>query len=192
MFDLDYPMLVNYAAWGTVVGHEITHGFDSRGSQYDFEGNLKEMWTNETRELYNERIQCIIDQYDQIEVEPGIFVNGTRTNTENTADNGGMAATRAAYKEWKVDNNVDIDSNERILPGLGFTEEQLWWISYGRVWCTVFRPGTYDPAVYRGVHGPPPARVNGVVQNFQEFADAFECPLNSPMNPETKCGLWHN
>ena len=192
MFDLDYPMLVNYAAWGMVVGHEITHGFDSRGSQYDFEGEPEEMWTNETRELYNERIQCFIDQYWEIEVEPGIFVNGTRTNTENTADNGGMAATIEAYGKWKEDNNVEISSNEPVLPGLEYTEAQLWWISYGRTWCTVFKPGTYDPEVYKGVHGPPPARVNGVAQNFQEFADAFQCPINSPMNPENKCGLWHN
>ena len=62
MFDINYPMLVNYAAWGFVVGHEITHGFDSGGSKYDFEGEKKEMWTNKTRKLYDERIQCFINQ----------------------------------------------------------------------------------------------------------------------------------
>jgi len=190
VFNLDYPMLVNYASWGTVVGHEITHGFDSSGSQYDFEGNLVEMWTNETRALYNERIQCFIEQYDKIEVEPSIFVNGTQTNTENTADNGGMAATRVAYKQWKMDNDIEIDSKQTILPGLEFTEEQLWWISYARTWCGVSQPGYYEN--WKGVHAPLPARINGVVSNFEQFANAFECPAKAPMNPESKCGLWHN
>ena len=150
------------------------------------------MWSNETRDLYDDKIQCFIDQYDGIEVEPGIFVNGSMTNGENTADNGGMAATRAAYKQWKLDNNIDIDPQQVILPGLEFTEEQLWWISYGRVWCNIHSPGYYDPSNYFGVHAPPSARINGVVSNFQEFADAFECSSGSPMNPENKCGLWHN
>ena len=185
-------MLVNYAAWGVIVGHEITHGFDSSGSNYDFEGNLNGIWTNETRKLYNERMQCFIDQYDKTEVEPGIFVNGERTNREDAADNGGMEATREAYKKWKEDNNVEIDSDQRILPGLQFTEEQLWWISYGRLWCSVYQPGHFDPAVFQDLHSPPPGRVNGVVKNFKEFADAFECPTGSPMNPENKCGLWHS
>ena len=185
-------MLVNYAAWGFVVGHEVTHGFDSRGSLYDFEGKSEEMWTNVTRDLFDDKIQCFIDQYDKIEAEPGIFVNGSVTNGENTADNGGMAAARAAYKQWKLDNDVEINSQQRILPGLEFTEEQLWWISYGRIYCEVHEPGYYDPSIYFGVHAAGQARINGVVANFEEFADAFQCAAGSPMNPENKCGLWHN
>ena len=183
-------MLVNFASLGVFIGHEITHGFDSGGSHYDFQGNINEMWTNKTRQLYNDRIQCFIDQYDKIEVEPGIFVNGENTNGENTADNGGMAASFEAYKKWKEDNNIEISSNQKILPGLQFTEEQLWWISYGRTWCSVFEPGYYEN--WMDVHAPKLARVHGVVQNFQQFADAFECSIGSPMNPENKCGLWHN
>ena len=190
MFDVNYPMLVNYASWGSVVGHEISHGFDSLESQYDFQGNINKIWTNKTRQLYNDRIQCFIDQYDKIEVEPGIFVNGEKTKDENTVDTGGMAASFEAYKKWKKDNNIEISLNQKILPGLQFNEEQLWWISFGRTWCDVFKPGYYENWQYG--HSPKPARINGVVQNFQQFADAFECPINSPMNPENKCGLWHN
>ena len=190
MFDVNYPMLVNYAAWGRAVGHEITHGFDAKGSKYDFEGETKEMWTNKTRELFDEKIQCFINQYNKIEIEPGIFVNGLLTNTENTADNGGMAATRQAYKKWKIDNNIKIKSDQKILPGLEFTEEQLWWISYGKSYCNVFEPGYYEN--WLDDHAARKARIHGVVQNFQQFADAFKCPSGSPMNPENKCGLWHN
>ena len=103
-----------------------------------------------------------------------------------------MAATIEAYKKWKEDNNIKIESDQIILPGLQFTEEQLWWISYGRTWCDVFKPNTYSPNNYDGVHAPNPARINGVAQNFQQFADAFKCPSGSPMNPKNKCGLWHN
>ena len=183
-------MFVNYAGFGSIVGHEISHGFDLSGSKYDFEGNLIEMWTDETRELYNDRIQCFTDQYNKIEIEPGIFVNGERTNQENTADNGGMAATIQAYKIWKQDNNIKINKNQRILPGLKFNEQQLWWISFGRLWCSVYQPGYFEN--WLNVHSPPPARLIGVVQNFKEFADAFKCPIDTPMNPQNKCGLWHN
>ena len=103
-----------------------------------------------------------------------------------------MAATRKAYQQWETDNNEKIKPKQMILPELEFTEEQLWWISYGRTWCAVYQDGIFDPTIWTRTDSPPSARVMGVVQNFQEFAHAFECPINSAMNPENKCGIWHS
>ena len=152
------------------------------------------MWSDQTRSNYNESIQCIINQYNNIEVEPDIYCDGLRTNTENTADVGGMAASLRAYNQFKLKNNINIDPDQPMLPGLTYNENQLWWISFARTWCSVFVPGYYNTTNgnYNGVHGPVVARVNGVAQNFQEFSDAFQCPVGSYMNPENKCGLWHN
>ena len=187
LFDVNYPMLVNFAAWGQLVGHEITHAF----VPFWEEDKMEDIYTNETQQLYNKKLQCFIDQYDKIEALPDVFINGTRSNRENVPDNGGMDGALEAYKKWKQDNNIKISSNQPILPGLEFTEEQLWWISFGRGYCNVYQP-SYIKFMTSLAHPPPSARVIGVAQNFKEFADAFQCPTGSPMNPRNKCGFWRN
>ena len=137
-FDPERPAYMNYGAIGFVVGHEITHGFDDQGSQKDGDGNLVDWWQPETKSRYLEKAQCIIDQYGNytIDVDGEKFnVNGINTQGENIADNGGMKEALRAYEALVADKG-----EEPLLPALGFTQRQLFWLSGGSVWCAVYRP----------------------------------------------------
>ncbi|XP_064459407.1 neprilysin-2-like isoform X2 [Ornithodoros turicata] len=185
-FSKDRPNYMNYGAIGFVIGHEITHGFDDRGRQFDKDGNNLNWWEHETDLKFRDRAQCIIEQYGNYTVkENGMKVNGINTQGENIADNGGIKEAYMAYKKW-----VTANGEEHPLPGLKYTTDQLFWISAANVWCGKYRPEVMKLRIVSGSHSPAPFRVIGPMSNTPEFARDFNCPLGSSMNPSSKCTVW--
>lgn len=185
-FDAERPNYMNFGAIGYVIGHEITHGFDDRGRQFDKDGNDRNWWKPKTDARFRERAQCIIEQYGNYTVaENGLKVNGLNTQGENIADNGGIKEAFRAYRRWTKDHG-----RESRLPGLEHTPDQLFWISAANIWCGKFRPEVLKLRVNSGVHSPAKFRIIGPLSNSPEFARSFNCPLGTPMNPEKKCSVW--
>jgi len=182
-FGSGHPSALNFGGLGAVIGHEISHGFDPYGSQFNYAGQYHDIWTTETRNTYNEKMACYVNQYDQLEIQPGVYVNGNQTITENVADNSGILSSYTAWKVWKT-----VHGDSYTLPGVSLNEDQLFWFSWAYVWCQAYTDTYYIN--WTNVHAPNPARVWGVVQNSQEFASAYNCPSGSPMNPVNKCTLW--
>ncbi|XP_054160650.1 neprilysin-2-like isoform X2 [Oppia nitens] len=185
-FSRDKPNYLNFGGIGFVIGHEITHGFDDRGRQFDKDGNNKNWWDSQTDSNFKDRTQCIIDQYSNYTVpENNLQINGVNTQGENIADNGGIKEAFRAYQEYVKDHGP-----EKSLPGLKYTPHQLFWISAANVWCGKYRPEVLKLRVQVGSHSPAQFRVVGPVSNVPEFAQTFNCPLGSPMNPKAKCSVW--
>ena len=172
----------NYGNTGATVGHELTHAFDDEGSQFDAQGNLRNWWTDEDRKAFEQRTQCVVDQYSGYTIVDNIKINGKLTNGEDIADLGG---TLLAYLAWKSDTK-----NQKLEPIEGFTPEQRFFIAYGQSWCTNQRDenlrlrATVDP------HSPEKYRTNGVVSNMPEFREAFHCKAGQPMVRENSCRIW--
>ena len=187
-FQSDWPSYMNYGSLGAVAGHEITHGFDDEGSQYDGEGNLVDWWERATKEKYTEKANCIKDQYGNYTVEVDgetLNINGLNTLGENIADAGGFKEAIRAYGRL-----VAKQGPEPKLPGLPYTPRQLFWISGANFYCTAYRPEFLKMTVLTDTHSPDRFRVNGPLRNSEEFAADWNCPLGSPMNPEHKCTVW--
>jgi predicted metalloendopeptidase len=183
-FSRDFPAPMNYGAVGTVMGHELTHGFDDEGRKFDAKGELREWWAPEVTKAFEEQAQCVRDQYDAYEVEPGVHVNGTLTAGENIGDVGGMKQAWLAYKAWSKRNGGDG-------PGLaGFTPDQLFFLGHAQSWCTVTTPEDMRRRVAVDVHSPSKARVIGPIVDHPAFGAAFECKAGTPMNPVKKCEVW--
>ncbi|XP_012939964.1 neprilysin-4 [Aplysia californica] len=186
-FHKDFPKSVNFGAIGTVMGHEITHGFDDRGRQFDKDGNLLQWWEDEAIEKFKKQTGCLVDQYSNYTVEQvDMNLNGIKTQGENIADNGGVKQSFWAYKNW-VSTHSEKDP---ALPGLNFTHNQLYFLAFAQIWCAVERKEGLINRVRTGSHSPGRFRVIGSVQNSEDFAKAFNCPKGSPMNPEKKCNVW--
>ncbi|KAI7901157.1 uncharacterized protein BX663DRAFT_515138 [Cokeromyces recurvatus] len=186
-----YPDYLNYGSIGMIIGHELTHAFDSSGRKFDGNGNLNNWWTNLTSTKFEEKTQCFIDQYSKFNTtgpdNNSIHINGKLTLGENLADNGGISASLVAYQKL-VSNKIQ---QQQLLPGLEkLAPEALFFINFGRTWCKKQRPEIAYRMVFTDVHSPATARVNGVVQNNAEFAKIFHCPADSPMNPVNKCEIW--
>ncbi|XP_046465759.1 endothelin-converting enzyme 1 isoform X1 [Neodiprion pinetum] len=181
---------INYGAMGAIMGHELTHGFDDQGRRYDENGNLRQWWSNETLIHYHEKVECIIKQYSNYHVpELGdhYTVNGLNTQGENIADNGGIREAYRAYKRLTVRN----PSRQQALPGLTeYTQDQLFFLGFAQVWCGNYTTGALKSKLIEGVHAPNHFRVIGTLSNNAEFARAWHCPTESPMNPHHKCILW--
>ncbi|XP_037040793.1 neprilysin-2 isoform X2 [Bradysia coprophila] len=185
-FSADRPRYMNYGAIGFVIGHEITHGFDDQGRQFDSDGNLVDWWEEETKTAYLSRASCIIDQYgNYTEPTTGLNLNGINTQGENIADNGGIKESYIAYKRW-----VEKNGPEPRLPGLDFSPQQLFWISAAQTWCSVYRTESMKMRITTGVHSPAQFRVLGPLSNMRDFASDFNCPEGSMMNPVKKCEVW--
>ncbi|XP_071945619.1 membrane metallo-endopeptidase-like 1 [Antedon mediterranea] len=179
------PWYLNYGGIGAVIGHEITHGFDDRGRQYDKEGNLVQWWTDNSIEKFTEKKQCIVDQYDNyVMPENDMNLNGIQTQGENIADNGGLVESYKAYRSF-------VDSREKaepLLPGLNYTQDQLFFINYAQVWCSAFRPEGATAQILTGPHSPGRFRAIGATRNSEGFAKAFNCP--KPTGSEKRCKVW--
>ena len=172
----------NYGNTGATMGHELTHAFDDEGSQFDAQGNLRMWWTEADRKEFEQRAQCVIDQYSGYTIVDDIKINGKLTNGEDLADLGG---TLLAYLAWKEDTK-----SQKLESMEGFTPEQRFFIGYGQSWCANERDenlrlrATVDP------HSPDKHRTNGVVSNMPEFRDAFHCKVGQPMVREKVCRVW--
>ncbi|ORX49389.1 zincin [Hesseltinella vesiculosa] len=194
-FGKDYPDYLNYGGIGTVVGHELTHGFDNGGRHFDSNGRLEDWWSNATSNAFDERAECFVKQYDQFTVDAGngekVHVKGKQTLGENIADNGGIGESFSAWKKRYDSDPLSEKYNNQHLPGLdNFTPEQLFFINFGRIWCGKTTPERAKQRVLIDVHSPGKYRTIGSVQNSKHFAEVFQCPVGSPMNPAKKCELW--
>ena len=164
-FDKDADDAINYGAIGAVIGHEMTHGFDDQGRQYDKDGNLKDWWTPEDADKFKKRVQVMIDQYNKFTVLNDVHVNGSLTQGENLADIGGVAIAYQAFKnteEGKGDTKID-----------GFTPDQRFFLSYAQVWRLKTRDETMRMRINVDPHSPEMYRVNGPLSNTPAFYKAF-------------------
>ncbi|XP_064113738.1 neprilysin-1-like [Macrobrachium nipponense] len=180
------PKSLNYGGIGVVIGHEMTHGFDDKGRQFDKDGNLKQWWNNRTIQAFRTRAQCIIDQYSGYKVDQvNQYINGRMTQGENIADNGGIKQAYRAYRQW-----VKRNGEEKLLPGINLNHDQLFFLNYARIWCGTMRPEDALSKIRSSVHSLGPIRVLGPLSNSADFAKAYNCPVGSRMNPEKKCSVW--
>ncbi|PYX87210.1 MAG: M13 family peptidase [Acidobacteria bacterium] len=180
---------VNFGGIGAVIGHELTHGFDDEGRQFDAQGNLRDWWTPQDQKAFNERAQCIVDEYssfvavnDDKDPKNEVHLNGKLTLGENTADNGGL---RIAYMAL-----MDTLAGKEQPKIDGFTAEQRLFLGWGQVWCSKMRPETARQRALTDPHSPGKFRVNGVVSNMPEFQKAFSCKTGDAMVRENACHVW--
>ncbi len=190
-FDPNADAAVNYGGIGVVIGHEMTHGFDDQGSQFDAKGNLREWWTPSDEQAFKQRTECVADEYSGFEAAPAhdnapaVNLNGHLTLGENTADNGGLRIAYMALLEALKDEGKSID--EKID---GYTSAQRYFIGFAQVWCQNTREAAARQAALVDPHSPGKWRVNGTVQNFEDFGKAFHCTRGQPMYPEKSCRVW--
>jgi putative endopeptidase len=183
-FDKSMGDEVNFGGIGAVIGHELTHGFDDQGRQFDPNGNLRDWWTKEDGKEFDQRAQCIADEYAGFEATPGTKLNGKLTLGENTADNGGIRVALMALQ-----HTTGTEGKNEPGPD-GFTLDQKFFIAYGQVWCSNWTPETLRLVAQSNPHSPPQFRVNGVVSNMPEFQKAFGCKRGQPMVRENACHVW--
>ncbi|XP_056296697.1 endothelin-converting enzyme-like 1 [Pseudoliparis swirei] len=184
LYNPEYPQSLNYGGIGAIIGHELTHGYDDWGGQYDRHGNLKQWWTEDSYRKFQKKAECIVKLYDNFTVY-NQRVNGRLTLGENIADMGGLKLSYFAYQKW-----VREHGPERPLPGLKYTHEQLVFIAFAQNWCMKRRSQSIYLQLLTDKHAPEHYRVIGSVSQFDEFARVFHCPKNSPMNPADKCSVW--
>lgn len=172
-FDMEADDAFNYGAIGVVIGHEMTHGFDDQGSQYDKEGNLRQWWSAEDRKRFEERIQVMREYYDSIEVLPGLKSNGTLTLGENMADHGGLMVAFQAFKNATAEHPLkDID---------GFTPEQRFFLAYANVWGQNIREEEIRKRQKSDPHSLGKWRVNGQMPHIDAWYEAFNITEADPM-----------
>lgn len=187
-FSLEYPWSMNFGAIGVVMGHENSHGFDNAGSTYDGDGVLRDWWEPEVRARFQEKVDCVIEQYSNYEVIPGVFINGNLTQGENIGDMGGVKLTHMSYQRLLSLDLFAGMKDPSDVPGL--TNEQLLFVSFAQSWCTVASDDYLKVQVKTDPHSPSEYRVIGPLQNYAPFAEAFECPSGSYMNPTSRCEVW--
>jgi len=185
-FDNAQEDAVNYGAIGMVIGHEITHGFDDQGRKFDAQGNLRDWWTAADAKAYDERGECIADEYTQEIPEAGVKQDGRLTQGEDTADNGGLHLAFMALQDKLKAENRTVDDKAAD----GWTPRQKFFLSYAYSWCDQYRPELMRTAVLTNPHSIPKYRVNNVVSNMPEFQQAFSCKKGSPMVHAKQCRVW--
>jgi putative endopeptidase len=185
-FDLEADDAVNYGAIGYVIGHEITHGFDDQGRQYDADGNLKDWWAEADAKEFTKRADRVVEQFNKFEPLPGMHVNGKLTLGENIADLGGLsiafeALERALAKDPAKRKMID-----------GFTPEQRFFLSAAQVWKWNVREAVLKQSLVTNPHSPAQFRVLGPVSNLPEFYEAFQIKTNAPMfrAPADRAKIW--
>lgn len=172
----------NYGNTGGTIGHELTHGFDDEGRQFDVHGNLKDWWTPEDASNFTERAQCIVDQYAQYTVVDDIKINSKLTQGEDIADLGGLMLALVA---WKAET-----AGQHLEDRDGLTPEQRFFIGYAQWACENNRPENLRVDAVTNPHSPGKYRVNGLMVNTPEFKQAFACKAGQPMVSEKPCRVW--
>lgn len=184
-YDKSTSDATNYGHIGAVVGHELTHGFDDEGRKFDGHGNLTDWWTAEDAKKYEERTDCLVNEYSGFTATGDIKVNGKLTLGENTADNGGLRLALMAFLADATQKQINLQVKKD-----GFTPMQTFFIGWAQNWCSSMRPELLQVLARTDPHSPPPIRANGVVVNFPEFAHAFGCKAGQPMAPVKQCRVW--
>jgi putative endopeptidase len=175
----------NYGDMGSTVGHELTHGFDDEGRQFDAAGNLKDWWTKDDEKKFNDRAECMVKQYDAIEAVPGVHLNGKLTLGENLADLGGLWLAWMAWLDKAQAAHVDMASMMN-----GSTPDQRFWIAYAQQWCTQTRPEQLRSQALTNAHAPDEYRTNSVLQDLPEFGKSFSCRPKDKMVSANPCRVW--
>ena len=175
----------NYGDMGSTIGHELTHGFDDEGRQYDKDGNLKDWWTQGDEQKFNDRAECMVKQYDAIEAVPGVHLNGKLTLGENLADLGGLWLAWLAWEEKAEAAHRDMAAKMD-----GYTPDQRFWIAYAQQWCTQTRPEQLRTQAQTDPHAPDEYRANTVLTDLPEFAKSFSCKKTAPMVSPKPCRVW--
>ena len=183
-FDDAFPSAMNYGAIGMVIGHELTHGFDDQGSQFDPQGKLRDWWSPDARARFEERTACVSTAYGAYEPVPGTKINGELTLGENIADIGGL---RVAYRAWKA-RRAQEPNQAPSVPGL--TEDQLFFVAFAQGWCTLSTDEATKEQLLSDPHSPGQYRVLGTAAQLPEFAAAFQCAAGSKMAPAKTCEVW--
>jgi putative endopeptidase len=190
-FDFTIDPAVNFGGIGVVIGHEMTHGFDDEGSKYDGKGNLREWQTADDRKKFTDRTDCEVKEYSGFEAAPAKgdtpaqMLKGDLTLGENTADNGGLRIAYLALLDTLAAEGKSID--DKID---GYTEKQRYFLGFAQVWCQNQTEQSARQSALVDPHSPGRWRVNGTVQNFDEFGKAFGCTKGQPMYPANSCRVW--
>jgi putative endopeptidase len=190
-FDFKADPAVNFGGIGVVIGHEMTHGFDDEGSHFDGKGNMRDWWTPADHEAFTVRTGCLAHEYSGFETapaeggSPAVHLNGHLTLGENTADNGGLRIAYQALEDVLAEEHQSVD--EKIA---GYSEAQRYFIGFAQVWCENRTDASARLSALVDPHSPGRWRVNGTVQNFDEFGKAFGCKKGQPMYPENSCRVW--
>lgn len=180
LFNDALPTAVNYGSTGFIMAHEIFHGFDNEGRMYDKNGNKVNWWSDRMVELYEEKSQCFVEQFNEYKI------NGELTEGENIADTAGLITAFEVYKN-KIRKH---SSNDMRLPGLqNISRKQLYFISFAATFCSSLTPEYREQMRKKDEHSATFYRINGAVSNSEEFSRAFKCSKNSPMNPDRKCNI---
>jgi len=175
----------NYGDMGSTVGHELTHGFDDEGRQYDKDGNLKDWWTADDEKKFTDRAECMVKQYDAIEAVPGVHLNGKLTLGENLADLGGLWLAWKAWLDIAQAAHLDMAATTD-----GYTPDQRFWIAYAQQWCTQTRPEKLRTQAQTDPHAPDEYRTNSVLQDLPDFAKSFQCKKTDKMVKADPCRIW--
>ncbi|MEL6105488.1 MAG: M13 family metallopeptidase [Planctomycetota bacterium] len=183
-FNLAADDAVNYGGIGAVIGHELSHGFDDKGSKFDGDGNLRMWWTEEDRAEFDKRASGLVEQYNQFEPVSGNFVNGKFTLGENIGDLGGLAVAYAAYR-------LSLDGQEApVIDGL--TGDQRFFLGWAQIWRRLYRQQELLKRLINDPHSPSEYRVNGIVRNMDAWYEAFEIPEDSELfiDKEDRIRIW--
>ncbi|MGZ3772104.1 MAG: M13 family metallopeptidase [Pseudobdellovibrionaceae bacterium] len=177
LFNVKADLAANYGATGATVGHEMTHGFDDEGRQYDENGNLNDWWSASSTERFKEKTQCLINQYNQYPIAGGSHVNGELTLGENIADLGGLKIALKAFLKVSAE---PVQKNDY----------QRFFVAYAQSWCGKSTDEYEKSMNEMDPHSPARYRVNGVIANMPEFGAAFSCKQEQAMNPVKRCEIW--
>ena len=176
---------VNFGAVGVVIGHELTHGFDDQGRQYDADGNLKDWWQKSDQTRFNKLADCFVNEYGGFSPVPGVELNGKLTLGENTADNGGLHLAYMALLEDFAKKSVPLSTKQD-----GFTEPQQFFLGFAQGFCENVRPEQARVWAQTDPHSPGKFRIDGTVSNMPEFGQAFGCHAGEKMEQARACRVW--
>ena len=182
LFDAASDAAPNYGNTGATIGHELTHGFDDEGRQFDAQGNLRDWWTADDGKEFVERTDCISGQYSGYTIVDDVKINGKLTLGEDVADVGGLILAYMAWKEDTKGKHLDTMEN--------FTPEQRFFIGYGQSWCSNERDEEKRLRAATDPHSPEKYRTNGVLSNMPEFQEAFHCKAGQAMVNAKRCRVW--
>ncbi|SNX84419.1 related to Endothelin-converting enzyme 1 [Melanopsichium pennsylvanicum] len=196
-FHISWPSYLQRGAFGAVAGHELSHAFDPDGRLYDKDGYLRDWWTETTAAEFQKRQTCLTNQYHSYTVSDGkggvLHLRSNFTKGEDVADAGGLAQSFRAWKDELSRGGEVVEKANALLPGLGYTREQLFFISYGVSWARNIRASEQVKRIRTDPHSPTKYRVNGVLVNSPEFAEAFGCKAGRDKMASSlkeRCSIW--
>lgn len=183
-YDFKADDALNFGGIGAVIGHELTHGFDDQGRQFDKDGNLSDWWTPQDAKAFEQRAQCLVDEYSSFVATDDVHLNGKLTLGENTADNGGLRIALMALLASRADSGKPQETID------GYTPEQRLFLGWGQIWCQNQTDQIARLRAQVDPHSPGKYRVNGVLSNMPEFQKAWGCKAGQPMVRENACHVW--